>query len=287
VGLEVVTTAGSAITAKPARAPDQVKKGSRWMVVPMTAEQLADLSREMSAKIGERDSIEGRRSAISKELGEQIKRLMAEISEMAQTHRQGGHYDQAELEVSLWMAEGIALEVVKATGEVVEVRELLESERQAELPGISEPAEETAEAATPAGFEPEITLWLDACHETGDPKCRGDVEIFTHEPQPGQHGDGGDWVALVGELARCCTCGLMFGVVEHQDGDVAITDLAPIADGDNTGAWLHCTRAEALQAAEELYEYITYGREETFPGDDGGVLAPPSRPGRPGAEVTA
>ena len=131
----------------PDRTPDETRETTRYMVVPMTADERADLADRLTARMGEADALEARRSAIHKELGDQLKEMQSECSVMARTHRQGCEMGMAPTETRLYLAEELAVEVVPSTGEVIAERALTAEERQGSLRLVDgEPCEVVAMA---------------------------------------------------------------------------------------------------------------------------------------------
>lgn len=120
-------------TKIPEYPPDEVRETKRYMVIPMSAEEKADLADRLTKRMGEADALEARRSAIHKDLGDQLKEMQAECSVMARTHRQGGEMGMGATETRIYLAEGLAVEVVPLTGEVIEERALTSEERQGSL----------------------------------------------------------------------------------------------------------------------------------------------------------
>lgn len=221
----------------PAREPDASGTGHRYMVVPMTPEQLAEVARDMVSKMRQASSIAARRAAINSELGGQVKALQEDAAKLAEVYQQGGEYDNVETALALFYRENLAVETYPATGDVLDVRELLPSERQPELPGTAELVDEDpAEAMAASSGDELIERDARADEQVAEgwcPKCGGDIGITTEAEL--EAGSDYGWTCNDGDMAECLRCGVVLvmraGDIE-ADPDAVRVEIAPSDDDE-------------------------------------------------------
>jgi len=121
--------------------PDATAASVAQYVIPETPEQLVAKAREASDLFSEARGIKA-------ELAKEAKRAKAEI-ETCETHArallaevaQGGPVGPVEVHLEYYHAAGrVVVSRADESGEILEVRDMLPEERQAQLPGVDEPA---------------------------------------------------------------------------------------------------------------------------------------------------